>query len=277
MLQRIHVNLDSIKAVFCKKKKKKEGVSQSAKGNCYWHNEVNPSDAAFVTCAKTNKLQNKQLSNDQFVNHIDQTTEKTEVNGIKARNEVLPNQSPDKQQAQKEQENMTKAEGNQQVMDVKLVVKMFQDLKKEITDMKQENREKKEERDEQTKATAGEIASLKEEVSSYKYQNEILTSVVERLGNLFIDVDRRINQIDAKLIKKAIVFSGIETADNIVKCQSKVENFLTELGFTEYEITDCFKLGLGTNKPVVITLSTMTQKLNILQEMNKFKKRAEGK
>ena len=96
---------------------------------------------------------------------------------------------------------------------------------------------------------------------------------MERIGNLYVDLDKRVTQNEVKHIKRALVVNRLKTDDKISKCQASVENFLTSISPGEFEITEYFKLGLGRNNPVVIILSTMTQKINILQAMDMHKKK----
>ena len=172
-----------------------------------------------------------------------------------------------------EKKGGTAAGGSTAVMDIQLVMKMFGELKKEITDLKLENQRRNDCIDLTRQAELDELMELRKEVSAYKQEKAILTSVVERLGHLYSDMEKKVHQIESNQMKKSVVIYGIQSNESIPKCQDKVEKFFEKLGIDNLEITECFKVGTEQNKSIVVSLNTMSQKSRIFQEMNVYKKK----
>ena len=157
---------------------------------------------------------------------------------------------------------------NPQLMDIQVVIKMFGELKKEISDIKT----KKEKSTSSTPNEVDNTNNIQEELNQYKAKTETLISVVERMGCVHQELQKRVEIMELRSMRKSVVISGLHTDNRIMKCILQVENFiLKELGL-EVTIIDCFKLGIGETKPVVFTLETLQEKTKIYQMMDKYRK-----
>ena len=166
-----------------------------------------------------------------------------------------------------EYEEMTR---NAQVMDVQLVVKMFAELKKELKEIKRSNKEAETTRAKDTE----EVSKLRLEVSQYKQQMDMITSVVQRMSLINDETDKRLEMLETGSKRRMMVVSGLQTEGKIAKCTQQIEEFISQNLSLDVVITDCFKLGVGVNKPVVITLQTFQEKMDIFQAMEKLRERA---
>ena len=164
------------------------------------------------------------------------------------------------------------------VMDVQLVVKMFHDLSTKMTDLQTSNATKeqalkkvetRQDRDART------IRELRKEVTQYKKKTEVLTSVVESLGNNQTEITNRLDMMELRGMKNSIVINGLRTDNKTLKCVEQVRQFISQELEEEVTITDCFKLGMGERKPVVIAVQSFMQKTMLYQAMDKYRKYCE--
>ena len=158
---------------------------------------------------------------------------------------------------------------NPQLMDIQVVIKMFSELKREIADMKNLNGQSAENAD---SLQLEDSSQMKKEFQEYKLKTDLLFSIVERLGCVTTELLNRIDTMEMRGMRKSIVIGGLKTDNRILKCIQQIEAFiLNELGM-ETTIIDCFKLGFGENKPVVITVDSLQQKIKLFQSMDKYRK-----
>ena len=162
-----------------------------------------------------------------------------------------------------------------QTMDVSIVLQMFRELKDELQSLKQENVNKNKTAKDLYKGqsvVAQELIKLKKEVSDCKRENKILAGIVQTLGNLHIETEKRIDRMEQNSMKLSVIISGLQTSNKIKDYVREVKGFIINDLAADVDITDCFKLGIGNYKPVIITVSSMSQKLNIFQKLNEYKK-----
>ena len=167
-----------------------------------------------------------------------------------------------------------------QLMDVQIVMKMFGELKQQLKEISDGNtvRDTTMAAIESTRlAEKEEVIKLRREVKNYKRKNDILSGVVERLGNLCVDMDKRMDLIESRNMRRHIVFTGLETDNKMKKCSEQIAQFCNDKLKYEIEVIDCFKLGVGVQKPVVVMVNSMSQKHGIFQAMDAYRKLCEEK
>ena len=146
-----------------------------------------------------------------------------------------------------------------QVMDVRTVIKLFKDLQIQI----KTNSDK-------------ESGDLVKEVQQYKRKTEVMEGVIQRLGTLYVDLEKKTEQIELRSMRRAMVIIGLETEDRINKCIEQVKNFIIEeLKLSEINVVYCFKLGVGKDKPVVFTVESIIQRASVYQAMETYRKQKE--
>ena len=234
-------------------------------------------DQSSVECNSIDDTEVLQIAKDDMVeckeNTQDQSASVGDATSIKEQN-----QGQQSQIGQNPDSDIMKDNNNPQVIDVQLVMRMFSDIKTELSEIKGKNVSL-----ETVSATIGdnqntlnvEMVELRNEVSSVKKHNAILTSVVNRLGNLCGDLQRKVDQMEMRSMRRSVVVSGIKTEDKITMCQTAVEKYLEQklnLSEEHIQIIDCFKLGQGPFKPVVITVQSVQQKSKLFQENATYNK-----
>ena len=161
---------------------------------------------------------------------------------------------------------------NPRVMDVQLVMKMFREIKKDMKDMgkRQDIRERTYEQTQRIESEK--MRNLQMEVGLYKRKTEVLSSVVQQLGNLVIDLERKLDNVERRSMRRALVITGLESDNRQKKYFEQVAYMLYKMFGYEGVIEDCFKLGQGETKPIVAIVDSISDKLKILQEVNKYRK-----
>ena len=161
------------------------------------------------------------------------------------------------------------------VMDIRTVVKMFKDLKDEIKVLKeskavsmtsQANIHVRSEEEDQ------ELAQLRQEVRIYKERTDILAGIVERIGVVQHQFDHKLELLENRCSRLSVVISGLQTGKKIIDCIVQIEDFIHNELMIEVVIVYAFKLGIGSEKPVVITLESLYQKTQLFRAMNAYRK-----
>ena len=67
-----------------------------------------------------------------------------------------------------------------------------------------------------------------------------------------------------------MVINGLRTDNNISECVKQVEVFFENTLEIEINIVDCFKLGFGPDKPVVVQLELIVARTLIQQAMESY-------
>ena len=107
------------------------------------------------------------------------------------------------------------------------------------------------------------------ELNSYKRKTEVLASLIEHMDMQRKGMENTVNLLEECQMRNSVVITGLLTDKKITKCIQQVDEFLSNM---EVVIIDCFKLVVGEDKPVVITLESIQQKIRLFQGMANFKK-----
>ena len=134
---------------------------------------------------------------------------------------------------------------NPQVMDVQLVMKMFKEIKRDFAEMKKNTATNASTLEVQRQKEIQEITELKQEVSEYKHKTDILSSLIENMGNLYLDLEGKMNRMELKGYRKSVVLSGLKSEDKIPSSLKAVREMFCKLKEALKEkiiITDCFRI-----------------------------------
>ena len=83
--------------------------------------------------------------------------------------------------------------------------------------------------------------------------------------------------MEVRGMRRHLVINGLNTKDKIIECLKQVKAFFTTILAIEIEIIDCFKLGVGPYKPVVILVDSIISRATIFQAMDAYKKDCDEK
>ena len=154
-------------------------------------------------------------------------------------------------------ERQNVVENDPHFIDIRTVMKMFNKLQVQLS----------------TKATENEGNETTRELRQYKRKTEILTGVVNQLGNMYTELEKKTEQLDLRTMHRSMVITGLSTDNKIAKCLEAVYSFIEdELLVQDIDIIDCFKLGIGCEKPIVFTVGSITQRAVIYQAMEAYRK-----
>ena len=155
-------------------------------------------------------------------------------------------------------QNNMNAEEDPQAIDVRTVVKMFHTLQIKM-DQKHE------------KTDGGEIEKLKRELSQYKRRSEVMSGVVTKLGGMIEGISKKVDTIEMRNMRRHLVITGLKTSDAIGKCLKEIATFFMATLDVEVDIIDCFKLGKGPTKPIVIMVDSIASRATVYQSMEVYK------
>ena len=75
------------------------------------------------------------------------------------------------------------------------------------------------------KKSEDEESSLKKELQQYKRKTEVLTGVIQRMGSLYSEIEKKTQQLEVRSLRRNLVVIGLQSEDNISKCMKIVDNF----------------------------------------------------
>ena len=158
---------------------------------------------------------------------------------------------------------------NPKIMDIKVVMQMFQELKAQGSIPHGVQRIQKIEQRQDDQETR--LLRIEDELNECKMRNQILSGVVSRMGQIMKETDRRIELIELNNMRKSIVVTGFHTERRKDRCISDMYNFLSEEVGVEVQIEDLFFLNKETTSPLVITMTSMEDKREIFRNMKNIK------
>ena len=161
---------------------------------------------------------------------------------------------------------------NNEKMDVKLVVQMFQQLRKEIkNNVIPMGKDRVDNIEQQHEEIAGELKSVVQELEDTKIKNQMLTNTVVRMGSVMNDMAQRITNLELNNMRKSVVVTGFNTTRKKDDCIANLLDFLyTEMSI-QPDILDVFFTSPKSTNPMVITLATLEDKLLIYRNSSKLK------
>ena len=86
---------------------------------------------------------------------------------------------------------------------------------------------------------------------------------------------KKLNILEHRGMRRSVVITGLNTDEKMAKSIELVEKFVAETLEIEANIVDMFKLGVGRDKPVVLTLESMRHKSNLFQAIQGYNKENE--
>ena len=169
-------------------------------------------------------------------------------------------------------ELFTQTDSASQVMDVKLVVQMFKEIKAEINSGKipdGEHRvtELEKRQDQQAVKLCDLEISLKEE----RAKNEMMAGMLISMSEKAKEAERRLEMLELNSMKRSIVVTGINCEPKRDVCLNEIYSFLAEEVAVEVQIDDLFLPNWQSSSPMVITMATLDDKRQIFRNMKNIK------
>ena len=152
------------------------------------------------------------------------------------------------------------------LIDIKTVLQMFRELKTTFESAQSHSPV------EWNNLDSKEFKDMQTDIGKNKMQLEILTSVMKFMGMKQAGLQEKLEMLEERNMRRSIVITGLETSDKVVRCIQQVDQFLAETFRVKVVIIDCFKMGLGSEKPVIVTVENIQQKTKIFQVMSIYGK-----
>ena len=100
---------------------------------------------------------------------------------------------------------------------------------------------------------------------------EVLASVLEIFGCMMSNMQDTVEDLQIKYMRLSLVIMGLKTGNERKSWMEDILSFVEEALGVEVFIVDSFKLGVGLDKPIVITVESIEKKLEIFQAIDKFR------
>ena len=164
-----------------------------------------------------------------------------------------------------------------EVIDLKVVVKMFTELKTKIGSLekKMESQQKITEQVKQCtsaqQSVNNEIADLKMQVDEYKTRTNVLTGALGRVTQISQELQSRMDRVEAANAKRMMVISGFYASKKKHIRRSQLLTFLSEEMCVDAEIEDSYITGDNNPPNIVVTLGSVENKANIYENIYRIK------
>ena len=157
-------------------------------------------------------------------------------------------------------------------MSVKLVMEMFQQLRKEIKGNAVPNaKERVEDLESKNEMIVNELLNVTVQLEDQKIKNKVLSNAIVHLSDETHELRQRIINLEMGSMRKSLVMSGMYTSRKKSDCIAALLDFFnTEMGI-QPDIQDIFFLNSESTNPLVLTLSSIEEKINIMQNTPKLK------
>ena len=225
----------------------------------------------FMERSKRHETINQKIID--YQKHLDDIKVKKEQAMAK-----LLQQQTEEQQAQETGQEKTDSSQEEQSdqdiekMETKLVLQMFQELKKEfrmgsINDG--ENRMLNTEA--QQSELLQELRDMSQELMDCKVKNQILVNTVTRMSDIITEMNQRITNLELNNMKRSIMVMGFHLSRRKQDCIAALVDFM----YTEMEIQpniqEIFFLSTSGTSPLVMTMETMEDKIEVFKNSHKIR------
>ena len=159
-----------------------------------------------------------------------------------------------------------------EVMDLKTVIQMFQEIKNDIKDIKSNKcKERMNQLDIKTQRHEETFKEVSAELTKYKLKMEVLTGVVKRMSTEMLELKEQMDNLRQDSMRNMIAITGFEGSPKNKTSKQQLEDFMSKEMGVEITILDLFQIGAGTPKTVVITVSNREEKAEINQAVRNIK------
>ena len=164
------------------------------------------------------------------------------------------------------------AETEGQVMDVKIVFQMFRELKEEYKKNTIVNGEERlVELEKRQGKDARDIIELQGDTNEHRLKSDIMAGIIVNLSEKVKDLEDKIKRMEINNMRKCVVMNGLIASRQKAQCINELQNFFETKMDIYPSIEDVFFLTSDTTSPLVMTLSTVADKLEIYRNAYKVK------
>ena len=157
-------------------------------------------------------------------------------------------------------------------MDLQIVIQMFQEIKRDLTDFKSEmpvDQIKNFVAQEQSNATK--IAELQGELRKQQESNRIMVGTVQRMSKIMSEMEDRLNNLEKAGFKESLVLTGFPMEFDGKDRKKQLKNFFKDTMGITANIVDSYLIGESDQRPIVITFSNIQERNDIFYNKQKLK------
>ena len=159
-----------------------------------------------------------------------------------------------------------------QTMNVKLVMEMFQQIRKEIKGSAiPEGKSRVDDLEIKNELIIGELQNVTHQLEDVKVRNQILSNTVIHMSDEIQHLHQRLNNVELNNMKQSLVVTGIHTTRKKSDCIAHILDFMYTEMEVQPDIRDVFFTNSQSTSPLIIKLGSMEDKLEILQNTPKLK------
>ena len=116
-----------------------------------------------------------------------------------------------------------------------------------------------------------EVTTLKKEVQQYKQKNEYMSGVMARMCKTVSKMENRISMLEQTNMQRSFVLTGFNTQGKKPDKIQQIQDFIQDEVLKDAEVEDIFFMGEKEPRNVVVTVTSLKQKHQIMQEKMKLK------
>ena len=159
-----------------------------------------------------------------------------------------------------------------EVMDLKVVVKMFQEIKKDMETIKENKCKTRMDGIEKGQVVYNKkLQDMDQELQSYKLKTEVLTGVVKQMSCEMEELKSQMERVREENMRNMVTVSGFEGDPDNEVCKQQIDVFLQEEMGIEINIIDLFQMVTVMPKTVVLTVGSKEEKAEIFKGIKNIK------
>ena len=169
-------------------------------------------------------------------------------------------------------ENSADSDSTQpKVMDLKVLIQMFKEIKQELTQYKKvtEN-EILEGITSQQKTDTEAITNLQKDIKELKLKDQVKVSAIKGMAKTMKEMDKRIEDLERDKVRSNITISGLQLSEKWQDRKIQLQNFFWDTLNIAVEVKDSYVTGKEENPMVVVTVTNEMVKLSILESKKKL-------
>ena len=186
---------------------------------------------------------------------------------------------PSKDKSQNPNEQATKPvdppdsmEANPQVIDLRTVVLMFDQIKKEFADLKGHNIARIEKMEILQTKTQKQVSLLEDKLDTQELKNGILTGIVDNMSQNMRHMEERIENLEIRSFERSIIIKGFVGSTKKNELIDQLYKFFENKVGIDVGIEDAFVIGKGKSLATVVTFELIRDKRLVFKNIDVISK-----
>ena len=258
------VSISDKQMVLNRKGVREEGIKNLLKGCVKKDNAVKTRmDQQDPSVQSAHNSQSTSKEDDDIFTEDPSKCQQSHADNISTQQQISTQQSPNTKQKLAREEP--------EAMDLKTVIKMFQEIRSDIRDIKGCKLKERIEHVEQVeKVMEVRVERLEQEVARYKLKDEILTGVVKKLSCEVDELKGQMENLRVEQMSNMVTLSGFIGDPDLKTCKRQIKAFIEEEMGVNVNIVNIFQIGRDP-KTNVLTLSSKEEKIQLFQGVKHIK------